>query len=77
MDGFIRFFHAMIQAERNVSYPHECIIAVKDREVEIMEKLYEAFLDNWEKHAPDFLLFLWGAGIFKLPGSGNEPFGME
>lgn len=77
MDGFIRFFHAMIQAERNVSYPHECIIAVKDREVEIMEKLYEAFLDNWEKHAPDFLLFLWGSGIFKLPGSGNEPFGME
>lgn len=50
---------------------------VKDREVEIMEKLYEAFLANWEKHAPDFLLFLWGAGIFKLPGSGNEPFGME
>lgn len=50
---------------------------VKDREVEIMEKLYEAFLDNWEKHAPVFLLFLWGAGIFKLPGSGNEPFGME
>lgn len=48
---------------------------VKDREVEIMEKLYEAFLDNWEKH--DFLLFLWGSGIFKLPGSGNEPFGME
>lgn len=67
----------MIQAERNVSYPHECIIAVKDREVEIMEKLYEAFLDNWGKHAPDFLLFLWGSGIFKLPGSGNEPFGME
>lgn len=53
----------------------ECM--VKDREVEIMEKLYEVFLDNWEKHAPDFLLFLWGAGIFKLPGSGNEPFGME
>lgn len=77
MDGFIRFFHAMIQAERNVSYPHECIIAVKDREVEIMEKLYEAFLDNWEKHAPDFLLFLWGSGIFKLPAGGNEPFGME
>ncbi len=50
---------------------------VKDREVEIMEKLYEAFLDNWEKYAPDFLLFLWGAGIFKLPSSGNEPFGME
>lgn len=50
---------------------------IKDREVEIMEKLYEAFLDNWEKHAPDFLLFLWGSGIFKLPGSGNEPFGME
>lgn len=77
MDRFIRFFHAMIQAERNVSYPHECIIAVKDREVEIMEKLYEAFLDNWEKHAPDFLLFLWGSGIFKLPAGGNEPFGME
>lgn len=35
---------------------------VKDREVEIMEKLYEAFLDNWGKHAPDFLLFLWGQG---------------
>ena len=50
---------------------------VKDREVEIMEKLYEAFLDSWEKHAPDFLLFLWGAGIFKLPAGGNEPFGME
>ena len=50
---------------------------VKDREVEIMEKLYEAVLDNWGKHAPDFLLFLWGSGIFKLPGSGNEPFGME
>ena len=50
---------------------------VKDREVEIMEKLYEAFLDNWEKHAPDFLLFLWGSGIFKLPAGGNEPFGME
>ena len=48
---------------------------VKDREVEIMEKLYEAFLDNWEKHAPDFLLFLWGSGIFKLPAGGNEPFG--
>ncbi len=47
---------------------------VKDREVEIMEKLYEALLENWEKHAPDFL---WGSGIFKLPGSGNEPFGME
>lgn len=53
----------------------ECM--VKDREVEIMEKLYEAFLDNWGKHAPDFLLFLWGLGIFKLPAGGNEPFGME
>lgn len=53
----------------------ECM--VKDREVEIMEKLYEVFLDNWEKHAPDFLLFLWGSGIFKLPAGGNEPFGME
>lgn len=27
-----------------------------------MEKLYEAFLDNWEKHAPDFYSSYGGQG---------------
>ena len=41
-----------------------------------MENLYEMVMDTWGKHAVEFLLFLSGVGIYKLPGSGNEPFGM-
>ncbi len=50
---------------------------MKGYEVRIMENLYETIWETWENHAAEFLLFLWGVGIYKLPGSGNEPFGMQ
>ncbi len=42
-----------------------------------MDDLFEKFLEPLGKQAVEFLLFLWGTGIYRLPGSGNEPFGME
>lgn len=32
-----------------------------------MEKLYEAFLDNWGKHAPDFFTLLMGVRDLQAP----------
>ncbi len=42
-----------------------------------MENLFESVMDLWGNRAAEFLLFLWGVGAYKLPGSGNEPFGMQ
>ena len=47
------------------------------KEVEAMDEVYENFLEAWGKRAVEFLLFLWGSGVYRLPGSGNEPFGMQ
>ena len=38
-----------------------------------MEKLYEAFLENWEKHAPDFLL-LMGVRDLQAPWQRKRAF---
>ncbi len=42
-----------------------------------MENLFDNVLETWGKYAADFLFFLWGVGIYRLPGSGSEPFGMQ
>ncbi len=43
----------------------------------MMDDIYESFLEPLGKRAVEFLLFLWGTGVYRLPGSGNEPFGMQ
>lgn len=39
-----------------------------------MEKLYEAFLDNWEKHAPDFFTLLMGVRDLQAPWQRKRAF---